>query len=380
MVASTVLAAIALLRFGEDFRIFYAAARVVLAGGNPYDYHTLDSVLLTLPGGTGGIGNKPYYYAPWFAWSIIPLAWLPFSTARALWMLLNLALWDFSLWQLANLLRWPKTGWRRWLFFLLVTVVFAWITWRFEQTGILLFALLIGALLALRNDDKVLAGVWLALLLIKPNITLIPVTAITLWLIRHRNWQTAVTLGALNLGLLVAASIVTPTWYQPFLEPGFGRALFRVINGPGQIMGARINTTLSDWLAMFQLPAGIIQMVSVAAVITGLTILIIITWKSDSLLQVTAASLLTGFAITPYALQYDYPSLTLVFFLAIALWQFRRQRWMAKAGAVIVLLIASVPIWEGPISDGYWMVLGLIGLALWSWYTVNQSQVPQYLL
>jgi hypothetical protein len=224
------------------------------------------------------------------------------------------------------------------------------------------------------------AGVWLALLLIKPNITLIPVVAISLWLIRHRNRQTVVTLVVLNLGLLIAASIVTPNWVQPFLEPGFGRALFSLTNGSGQITGIRINTTLGDWLALFQFPAGIIHMVSVAAIITGLTILIIVTWKSDSLLQVVAASLLTGFAITPYALQYDYPSLTLVFFWAIALWQSRRQPWMAKAGAVIVLLIVSVPIWEGPISDGYWMVLGLIGLALWSWYTVDKSQVPQYLL
>ena len=375
--ASIFMATISVLRYGQDFRGFYAAARVVIAGGNPYDYHILAPILLAI---TGRIGNNPYYYAPWFAWFIIPFAWLPFNIARIFWMLFNFALWNFSLWRLSILFNWQKIDWRRWLIYLLVTFIFAWITWRYEQTGILLFALLVEALLALRNKNGTLAGVWLALLLIKPNITLIPVITITFWHIRNRNWQPVVSTWLLTLGLLAIASMVTPNLYHPFFQPGFGQGLFNFLSSPGQIVGSRINTTLHDWLTMFQVSSDITNAISVLAFLIGLTILAIITLKSDSPIQIAVASLLVNFAITPYALQYDYPLLTLVLFWAIALAQFRQRQWITIVGAIITLFIFSVPFWERPISDGYWIVIGLIALTIGNWYNADKSQIPLSLL
>jgi hypothetical protein len=37
-------------------------------------------------------------------------------------------------------------------------------------------------------------------------------------------------------------------------------------------------------------------------------------WNSETILEVMVASLLVSFAITPYALQYDYPPLTIILF------------------------------------------------------------------
>ena len=377
LIASIFIATTALIWFGQDFRGYYAAARVVLAGGNPYDYHTLAPMLLKI---TGRTGNNPYYYAPWFAWFIIPLAWLPFGIARSLWMLLNLILWDFSLWQLSNLLNWPKLGWRRWLLFLLATVVFAWITWRYEQTGILLFALLIQTLIAIRNDRKILSGIWLALLFIKPNITLIPVIAISLWLIRRRNWKPVFIMCISMLLLLIVTTIVTPSWYRPFLEPGFGQGLFNELNGPGQIVAYRINTTLSDWLIMLHVNDFYRYTISILVFFIGLVILSINSWKSESLIQVVVVSLLVNFGITPYALQYDFPPLALVLFWTIALSQYVRIKWVKVFGTIIIVFITSVLFWERPISDGYWIVIGLIGLTLLSWHYVDKINIPSYLL
>lgn len=377
LIASIFIAFISLRWFGQDFRGYYAAARAVLAGGNPYDYHTLAPILLEI---TGRIGNNPYYYAPWFVWLIIPFSWFPFNIARSLWMLFNLAIWIYSLWQLCNLLKWPKTGWERWLLNLLATFVFAWITWRYEQTGILLFALLIGTLLALQKKRGILAGVWLALLLIKPNITLIPVLTISIWLIRRRNWQPVISMGTLTLGLLSLASLVTPNWYQPFFEPGFFQGLSNVLDSPGKIVAIRINTTLHDWLAAFRVSPEITCAISALAILIGLTILVTITWKSESIIQITVASLLVNFAITPYALQYDYPPLVLVLFWAIALAQYGQKRWIISAGVAIILFVASVPFWERPISDGYWIIVGLVGVTIWNWYNADKSRIPSYLL
>jgi hypothetical protein len=49
---------------------------------------------------------------------------------------------------------------------------------------------------------------------------------------------------------------------------------------------------------------------------------------------------------------------------------------MAIGGAGILVFVCSVPIWERPISDGYWMVLGLIGLTVLNWQNTDQSRVP----
>jgi hypothetical protein len=295
-------------------------------------------------------------------------------------MLLNLILWDFSLWQLSNTINWPKIGWRRWLLFLLATIVFAWITWRYEQTGILLFALLIQTLIAVRNDRKILTGIWLALLLIKPNITLIPVIAISLWLIRRRNWKPIFTMCIFTFLLLIVTTIVTPNWYRPFLEPGFTQGLFNEVNGAGQIVANRINTTLSDWLKMHHVTDLYRYIISILAFSIGLVILSINSWRSESLIQVVVVSLLVNFGITPYALQYDFPPLVLVLFWTIALGQFIKQKWINVLRIIIIVFISSVIFWERPISDGYWIVIGLIGLTLLSWHNADKKNIPSYLL
>jgi hypothetical protein len=377
LIASIVMAVMALLLFGQDFRGYYAAARVVIEGGNPYDYHTLVSVLLAT---TGAMGNNPYYYAPFFAWFIIPLAWLPFNIARIFWMLFNLILWNYSLWQLSNLFKWSQIGWRKWLLYLFVTFLFAWITWRYEQTGIILFALLLGVLLALQDKKYIWAGVWLTLLLIKPNITLIPIIAIVFWLIRHRNWQPIVSMGILTIGLLVIASIITPNLYHPFLETGFGQGLFNTLDGPDKIVAIRINTTLYDWLTMFQVSREVTRAISAIAFLIGLIILGVITWKSDSIILIVVSSLLVNFAITPYALQYDYPPLTLALFWNIAIAQYGKNNGLRYIGIGIIFFIASIPFWERPISDGYWIIIGLIGLTICNWYNADKLKIPSSLL
>ena len=72
---------------GIDFRGYYGAATVVRLGGNPYDYRQLAPILEQI---TGYQGNNPYFYPPWFSLIFIPLTYLPFQVARAIWLLANL--------------------------------------------------------------------------------------------------------------------------------------------------------------------------------------------------------------------------------------------------------------------------------------------------
>jgi hypothetical protein len=369
------MAITSLIWFGQDFRSYYAAARVLLMGGNPYDYEQLVPFLLDA---TGRIGNYPYFYPLWFAWLITSLAWLPFEIARGIWMLFNLSIWVVGLWQLSRLLDWPDIGWRRWLMFLYATFLFAWITWRFEQIGILLFTLLVAALTAIRRGHWAWAGLWLALFLLKPNITLLPVAAIIIWLIRRGRWQPFITMCLVLAGLLLATTAATPDWYWPFLQPGFGRGLFNIFDSPSHVAAVRVNTTIIDWLATFVPNSTWRAVIYIIAAITGGLTVVFAVLRSDSLMKVATVSLLVSFAVTPYTLQYDFPLLTVPLFWATAL--FTQSKQALKVGLALSLFMASVLFWEHPISDAYWIVIGLIVLTIWSWTRTDWQSIPENLL
>ena len=279
------MAVIAYTSYGMDFRGYYAAARVLLIGGNPYDYSLVASVLLDV---TGRAGNNPFYYPLWFGWFITPLAWMPFEVARAAWMIFNWATWIWGLIRLQQLLDWPRTGWRNWLMNLLATSIFAWTTWKFEQTGILLFAIMVEILIAFRKQQPYRMGFYLALALIKPNIMLLPVIAIGAWLMRNKNLRPVAVMLAILTGLVIITTLVTPDWYQPMLQPPFGQGLTETMDGPNRITGVRLNTTLLDWLKLFLVPRSLRNIIYTTIVIIGVLILIIMAWKSKSMMQTTA--------------------------------------------------------------------------------------------
>ena len=361
LISSLVMAIASFVLYREDFRGYYAAARVLLVGGNPYDYNQLAPILLQI---TGRMGNNPYYYPPWFAWFITPFAVLPYGLASVLWMALNWTVWLYSLWMLGKYLNWPKEGWRRWLIFFLATYLFAWITWRYEQTGILLFAFLVAILVALDKKDWLGVGIWMALFLLKPNITLVPLVAIIIWLLRCKQWKPIIIFGLTVAFLLAATTLATPDWYQPLFKPGIGNGLANELNGPGQIVAIRINTTLTDFLKMSHLNATIIALIYIVAFLIGILVLAFTLFHFQSILEIIAISLLVGYALTPYALQYDYPPLTFVLLWALAVCFGSVNKIRHWAALLITAFILSVPLWERPISDAYIIVIALIGLVL----------------
>jgi len=373
IITSATMAVIAYSWYGQDFPDYYAAARVLLKGGNPYDYSQVASVLLEV---IGKANNNPFFYPPWFGWFITPLAWMPFQAARAAWMLLNWVAWLIGLIRLQQLLKWPSKGWRNSLMNLLASFVFAWITWKFGQTGILLFAIMVEVLIAFREQQWNRMGIYLALSLIKPNITLLPAAALAAWLIRRKNLRPVFVMLTTLAGLILITTIMTPGWYQPIFQPNFGRGLTNILDGPNQVT-IRLNTTLLDWLKSFPVPKGLRDAIYAITVTISLSILAITVWKSNSIMQTATTSLLVNFAITPYALQYDYPPLAIVLFWGMALSNYASS---GKVPLVIISFIASVLVWERPISDGYWIVLGLCGLAIWGWRAHKGKEIPQNLL
>ena len=360
MMVSLGLAVVSFLYFGMDFRGYYAAARVLLAGGNPYDYHQVAPVLLDV---TGSMGNNPYYYPPWFAWLFVPVAFLPFQIARGVWMAFNLVIWNLSLWKLSGILHWQQKGWRLYALFLLSTLTFGWITMRYEQASILVFAIFVLTILSIQNEQWDRTGVWMALLLIKPNITLITVAVLCLWFIRRRQWRPVLVMMAALIILFAAATLITPDWFEPFFASGFWQGLTSALDGPDQVVAVRINTTVFDWLAIFGVEGFLRGAIYGLLAITGFVILAWTVYRVESPLELMGISLLVSFALTPYALQYDYTPLVLVLFWALSLCV--SSPTSRRVGLLLAMFVFSVSVWQQNIAWGFWIVVGLAALTVW---------------
>jgi len=360
LTASISMAVIAYTQFGQDFRGYYAAARVLLNGGNPYNYLQVAPILMDV---TGRIGNNPFYYPLWFGWFVSPLALMPYQMARAVWMLFNLAVWVFGLHRLQQLVDWPRRGWQTWSMNLLATFIFGWMTWKFEQTGILLFAMTVESMIAYKNKQWTRMGIFLAVALIKPNIMLIPVAIISLWLIRNKIFRPVIVMSTLLVGLVAVTTALTPDWYQPILQPHFGQGLTEVLDGPDKTTGIRLNTTLMDWLKMFRVPEGMRNILYGIAIVVCIFLVAKTIWNSKSFMEVAVIALLVNFAITPYALQYDFPPMVIPMFWALASTSHLASK---KIPILLLAFITSILLWERPISDGYWIVIGLSLLVFWS--------------
>lgn len=361
-------ALISFLWFGVDFRGYYAAAQVLMAGGNPYDYRQVAAVLLKV---TGEMGNNPYYYPPWFTWLFIPLAKLPFQVARAIWMLFNLIVWNVSMFQLSKAINWPTMGWKRYSIFILSTLTFAWATLRYEQAGILVLGLFVALIFSLENQKWGQSGVWLALLLVKPNITLVVVAGVSLWLLRRGQWRPILVMMAATLGLLAISTLITPNWFKPFFEPGFGHGLTMMLDGT-EIMGdTRINTTMLDWLAYLGIQSSLRVILYGIFIPVAILIFFLVILRSHSLLEVIGLSILISCAITPYALQYDYPPLAITFLWALSLP--KPTPTATRISALLAGFIFYASMWNPSIASRYWMIIGLTALVIISLYFRNHS-------
>src|SRR5574341_527535 len=364
ILVSLMLARLAFLR-GGDFDVYYAAARVVIQGGNPYDYHQLTHELVSV---TGTVSN-PYYYAPWFTWALLPLSFLSYKIARSLWAAVNVLLWFSGLLNLAKIVDWPPVGWRRWGMYILVTFLFAWTTWAFEQVGVLIFLMLTIVLLSIKHSKWNTAGLCLALLLFKPNITVLPVVAIDVWLLLRGKWKPVVVMG-MSLAIMTVISLaISPGWYSALTQPDKLNGLSYTLGSLGTIGLMRLNTTLLYWLAAYNVNGGVANAIYVAVIISGLIVMVLAIHRSDSIVKMTAVILLVNYAITPYALFYDYPPLVLPLFYAntiplrrpLSIW----GRTVLNGFVILNLFIGNT------IPFRYWMVIALMLLLASSYFMLR---------
>lgn len=360
IVVSLSLAVLAYSFGGVDFGVYYAAGRVFLQGGNPYDYSQLIREIVSSTGDT----NNPYYYAPWFTWGMSLLALFSYQTARILWATLNFGLWFWGVFNLSKLIAWPPPGWRRWGTYLYITFVFAWATWGSEQVGVLIFLILTFVMLSYENGKWLSVGIWMALLLFKPNITAIPVMALASWLIFRSKWKPVLTLAGALLLMTVISLLISPGWYLELLQPDKVTGLSYTLNESGTVEIQRYTTTLMDWLSAYGVAENAAYVVYAIFMLAGILLLASAIYRSRSIVQLMPVAVWVNFALVPYALFYDYPSLSLTLFYINA--DFSEKPGLVWAQRIMNSLILVSLFVGNNISHRYWIVIILLIAAIFN--------------
>jgi hypothetical protein len=162
--------------YGNDFRVFYAAAKVGLSAGwsHIYDAGLLRSASAAFPA-QDRIYDSSHFYVqtPLLAWIITPLTALPEPAAFVLWTVLGLAAFVLA-WAIAC----PFAGLAR--ITLLLLGIALWSveeSLRFGQPTLLMLAMVAVAWRQARLEQPVVAGVLLGLaVMLKPqDVVLVPV-------------------------------------------------------------------------------------------------------------------------------------------------------------------------------------------------------------
>ncbi len=185
----------------DDFVEYWAAGRLNVNGGNPYDPEQLLPLQIAV-GRTQGVPVM-MWNPPWLLTFFMPLSLLNFQISRSIWYFVQfgILLWcGDTLWKLFN--GENKTRWISWLIvFTFIPTIYDIV---FGQTGTLLLLGTAGFLAFIRKHDY-LAGLCLSLITIKPHVLLIFSLVVFIWIIKQRRWS--VLFGAIS-GVL-AASIIT---------------------------------------------------------------------------------------------------------------------------------------------------------------------------
>jgi hypothetical protein len=197
----------------DDFAEYWAASRLLLSGGDPYS----PEQMLALQQAVGRPRDYPVmmYNPPWTLTAVLWSGFLPYGTARALWLLFMMAALVFS----GDLL-WRHYGGateQRWLGALLaLTFIPALMSLNIGQIGPLILLGLAGFLHFGRRGQWGWAGACLALASVKPQLLYLLWAALALWSVAGRQWRAAAG-GAVAIG----AGLIIPLAISPNLTNGY---------------------------------------------------------------------------------------------------------------------------------------------------------------
>jgi hypothetical protein len=173
----------------DDFVEYWAAGRLNVSNGNPYDPTEIKTLQTKV-----GLPDEyiiMMWNPPWTLTFVMPFSLLDYPVSRTLWLLLNLFLVFFAAdWMWLHYGGPKKYRWLAWLLaFTFAPTLFLLDT---GQIGAFILVGVIGFLHFTNRRQWCLAGSCLILIAIKPHLLYLFWIALILWMIDKSNWMVAI--------------------------------------------------------------------------------------------------------------------------------------------------------------------------------------------
>ena len=198
-----------------DFVDFWAAARLLLTGGNPFS----PAEVLELQRSVGLRAPEPLlmWNPPWALTLVLPFGAMEYVVSRFCWLLLHVMFILSSaqmLWAIYD-----RTGRRTYLpWIAALTLTPGWFVLLLGQLSPVVLLGIVGFLWCVQKQNWVLAGVATSLISAKPHLAYLFWIGLLFWVVRER--RLALAMGAIVAISILAAvpAILDPAVYSQFIE------------------------------------------------------------------------------------------------------------------------------------------------------------------
>lgn len=314
---------------GMDFLFLYTPARILMAGhaAQLYDYHTVSHMEAVVVAPLKMVrGGMPNVYPPYIAPLMVPLALLPYNAAYFLWLAFNAVLLLLSMHTLEVYagIRGRAAFVARFAVFLFLPVLVALLQ---GQTTMVVLAGWTLAFVALRGGSETVAGLALAVTLIKPQYAL----PWFLVLLLTRRWR-ALAIVALVACLLAVLATVTagpsiiPSYAHSLLQAGDGRHEFALFNDAA-------NRGLAAFFNML-LPAGPARIATAVFDVCAVLLLCLQALRNRALDVSLGLAVVVALLVSPHVLIHDLTLLLIPF--AVVLRHARSARTYTGLGVLYI--------------------------------------------
>jgi hypothetical protein len=324
-----------------DFFQFWAAGRALLQGDDPCDTLAWRQICNQEGHWRWHTDQRVFLYPLRTAFPLAPLALLPVSAAFLVWALIGEALLFLSDVLLTGALSWSNHNW--WLLLTLATAVAlepVSLTILFGQIGILLLCFVAGCLYLTARGRYALAGVLLALTLIRPHLFLLVYPVLIVTMIWQRSWSFLAAFATTVGALFVSSWLLVPHWTGAW-QAHVGRSAGVRLTLSPTIWGA------SHFVALALRREDLWPIVGIAALGVLLGILTFALFsrrramaQADTLQTSLALSMLVSLLIAPYILSYDFVLLLLP--ISTCLWMAHLHDQSIRPVLVTVVLGCAV--------------------------------------
>jgi hypothetical protein len=198
----------------DDFVEYWAAGSLNIHDGNPYD----PDQLLPLQLNVGRYFGVPVmmWNPPWMLALAMPISLFPYQIGRVLWVVIFVITTLVSInliWLMyGGLPKWRPIGWL--IGFSFVPILEA---IRTGQTGPLLLLGVVGFLYFYWKEKLIVAGMFLALLMVKPHILYLLLYAVVLWSLYKLQIRVILGTGIALLATLLVSWVINPSVIDQYL-------------------------------------------------------------------------------------------------------------------------------------------------------------------